>query len=100
MLIEMPFVVTSIVQVGQSFVNKCFDTLVKQEFRKKKKHQNKPLDDIFIYWCRLFMQLKYDIIIESNTRTKFATHLATLHLETPDFIRPQISHMINGGEDL
>ena len=26
--------------------------------------------------------------------------LATLHLETPDFIRPLIGHVINGGEDV
>ena len=40
------------------------------------------------------------MINESNTGTKFATHLAMLRLETPDFIRPLIGHVINGGEGL
>ena len=40
------------------------------------------------------------LIIKSNTGIKFATHLAMLHLETPDFIRPLIGHVIKGGEDL
>ena len=32
--------------------------------------------------------------VESNTGIKSATHLATLGLETPDFIRPLIGHVI------
>ena len=34
------------------------------------------------------------IEVESNTGIKFATHLATLRLETPDFTRPLIGHVI------
>ena len=32
-------------------------------------------------------------------RLKFATHLTTLRLKTPDFIRPLIGDVINDGED-
>ena len=37
-------------------------------------------------------------MIESNTGTNFATHLAILHLETPNFIRLLIGHIKTVGK--
>ena len=44
-------------------------------------------------------------ILNQLLEINFATHLAMLfcfvfHLETPDFIRPLVGHVINGGKDL
>ena len=54
------------------------------------------------YWCRLLIQLKYNIkyFWTKYWKLNFATHLATLPLEIPDFIRPLIVYVINSGEDL
>ena len=77
---------------GASTIAACMEEISKKHFIKllpgfyKKSH---------IHW------LLCQIIFKSITgKINFATHLAMLCLETPDFIRPLIGHVTNGRENL